>query len=124
MRKKTPFCTSGKVTFGNITIVFGPSAPNRVATIHHSVLAASEQAAFWRTILNSSQKQTQPVSKTHCIRCSSCYSTNMAKGNVDNKAFLDSPLGRSSKHLQYAFSGSNQHNNDQHYDEDEQRKSS
>jgi hypothetical protein len=57
MGKKASFCASGKVALGDITVVFGPSAPNRVATIHHGVFAASEQAALWRTMLNSSQKQ-------------------------------------------------------------------
>jgi hypothetical protein len=56
MRKKSSFCASGKVTFGDITVVFGPSAPNRIAAIHHGVFAASEQATFWRTMLDSSQK--------------------------------------------------------------------
>jgi hypothetical protein len=48
----------------------------------------------------------------------------MAKGNVDNKAFLDSPLGGSSKHLHQALSSSDQHDNDKHQDEYEKHKSS
>ena len=57
MRKKPSFCARGEVALSNITVVFGPLAPNRTAPIHHSVFAASEQAALRRTMLNSSQKQ-------------------------------------------------------------------
>ncbi len=57
MREKPSFCASGKVALGNVTVVFRPSAPNSIAPIHHSVFTASEQAALWRTMLNSSQKQ-------------------------------------------------------------------
>jgi len=56
LRQKPSLSTRGKVAAGDVAVVLGPSAPDRVAAKHHGVFAASEQIALWRTMLNSSQK--------------------------------------------------------------------
>lgn len=90
-RQQPPFDACCKVTARKVTVFLSPPAPNRIATVHHGVLTASEQITSWRTILNPRQKQ-HLVSKTNpyfqC--CSSNRSSTIKRTvNVDNKPFRE-----------------------------------